>query len=102
MPCDTYLREAQIKREIEELERKLQENQVQLVIGENGAIAFQNWDDRKVSDVCAYNRLMVSGSWALQQAIAAAEMLSGRQVNAQQVASGVHCHDGGKTWHHGH
>jgi hypothetical protein len=34
--------------------------------------------------------------------IARAEQLAGRAVSAQAVAGGVHSHDGGHTWHHGH
>jgi hypothetical protein len=109
MPCN-YVRSrrqtaADRKREIEralaELERKLRERAVNLEIGRQGAVVFKGWrpnDRGGVSDVCAYRRLAQAGSWELRQAIKRAEARSGRRVNPQAVASGLHSHDGGETW----
>ena len=113
MPCDTVLREGQtlasrvkaIDVALKRLETYLTQGKVTIGIAPNGAITFKGWqvgerDD--VTDVCAYRTLSSQSSWALRQAVAKAEALSGRKVNAHAVASGHHSHDGGKTWHKGH
>lgn len=110
MPCDTVnptvlpvVRESQIKASLRRLEAALKGGVVKLNIGPNGAIAFQGWKDRDdVTDVCAFRRLTAEGSWELRQAVAKAEAMTGRKVNANAVASGEHSHDGGDTWHKGH
>lgn len=69
------------------------------VISAQGAIAFRGWHDNAgVSDVCAYRALLASNSPGLRRAIARAEAMSGRKVNARAIAAGVHSHDGGATW----
>lgn len=108
MPCDTVLRKnqtpAQRRREIDEslveLERALSTGAVEVVIGSDGAVCFANWGDerRGVTDVCAFQTLQSRDSWELRQAVARAETLSGRKVNRQAIAAGVHSHDGGNTW----
>lgn len=113
MPCDTILREGitleqrvkAIDVALKRLEQYLTQGKVTIGIAPNGAIAFKGWnvgerDD--VSDVCAYRTLASQNSWALRQAVARAETLSGRKVNPRAVAAGHHSHDGGKTWHGGH
>lgn len=111
MPCDTNLRENQtlqdrmseVERALKRLETSLQSGRVKVNIGQNGAVAFAGWQDRDdVTDVCAYRTLAAQNSWALRQAVAKAEAMSGRKVNANAVAAGVHSHDGGGTWHKGH
>lgn len=111
MPCDSPRnsqqtaeeREREIIASLRRLEAQLTSNQVSIVISPEGAVCFAGWADRDgVSDVCAYHRLMAQGSFALANAIAQAEMMSGRQVNPAAVGSGVHSHDGGHTWHPGH
>lgn len=108
MPCD-YVRNprqtaADRKREVErtlkELERKLRERAVNIEIGRQGAVAFKGWkrDRNDVTDVCAFRRLSQAGSWELRQSIKRAEAQSGKRVNPQAVASGLHSHDGGNTW----
>lgn len=113
MPCN-YVRSAtqtqadrdrEIRKALEALEAQLLAGTTNVVIGDNGALAFVgSWDrDRLgVTDVCAYNALVHQNSWALQQAIANAEAISGRQINPTMIASGVHSHDGGRSWHPGH
>lgn len=111
MPCDTRIpvgmtieeRLDQIQASIGRLETALGNGDVSVVVGENGAVAFAGWENRdKVSDVCAYRALELEGSFALREAVARAETLSGNQVNAEAVAAGIHSHDGGRTWSAGH
>ena len=114
MACETRLRSGQTLQErvkaidvaLKRLEQYLTQGKVQIGISPvNGAITFKGWatgerDD--VTDVCAYRTLASQNSWALRQAVAKAEAMSGRKVNALAVAAGVHSHDGGKTWDPGH
>jgi urocanate hydratase len=111
MPCDTKLAEnqtltertTQIDAALKRLEAALLAGRVSIGIAGNGAVAFKTWNDRDgVSDVCAYRTLASGNSWALRQAVAKAEALSGRKVNPHAVAAGHHSHDGGKSWHPGH
>ena len=113
MPCDTQRtagqteaeRRAEIDRALLLLEQSLSAGVVRLVVGRDGAVAFQGWGAPArggVTDVCAFRTLAGRGSWALRQAQAAAEMAAGRAVDRAKVAAGVHSHDGGSTWHPGH
>lgn len=111
MACDTKLKAGQsiqqraeeVRAAVERLSRALASGQVKAVVGSNGGIAFQGFDDRDgVTDACAYRRLMVSGSALAKAKLAQAEALAGRSVNRQAIGQGLHSHDGGKTWHHGH
>jgi hypothetical protein len=110
MPCDSSLAEGQtlvqrmseVERALKRLEGYLSTGKVTVKIGPTGSIAFAGWADRdRLSDTCAYRALSLQSSWALRQQVARAEAMSGRKVNAQAVAAGVHSHDG-KTWHPGH
>lgn len=110
MPCETYFkpkqtkleRAVEVKKSLSRLEKALTEGRVKAKIGPQGALVFDGWprdEDRGgVSDACAYRMLTAQNSWALRQAVAKAETLAGRKVDAKQVAAGVHSHDGGKTW----
>lgn len=108
MPCDTVLspqqtaeqRRREVDRALAQLEARLQSGAVQVRIGPNGAVCFADWGEerRGVTDVCAYRTLTQRGSWELRQAVARAEAMSGRKVNAQAVAAGMHSHDWGETW----
>jgi hypothetical protein len=107
MPCDSRLRKgqslqdriAEVQRSLKRLETSLKMGQVKVAIGPNGAIVFLGWKDRDdLSDVCAYRTLAASNSWELRQAVARAEVTSGRKVNPLAVAAGVHSHDGGASW----
>jgi hypothetical protein len=113
MPCDTRLkpkqtiqdRAAEVRRMVALLAAKLTSGQAKLVVGKDGAVAFSGLTDQErdgVTDACAYRRLMISGSALVKAKIAAAEQLAGRGVSLQTLANGMHSHDGGKTWHHGH
>lgn len=112
MPCDTYRkpqqtlqqRKDEIRKSIEQLEKMLVAKQVKVVVGPQGAITFtgSKLQEDRVTDACAYRRIMSMGSAFARAEIAKAEQLSGCTVNKQAVAMGVHSHDNGKTWHNGH
>ena len=113
MPCDTYFRQGQtlterkeeIKKAVTRLDQLLASKKVRVKIGAQGAIAFEGWletDKGRVSDACAYRRIMTTGSALARAEIARAEQMSGRTVNKQVVGQGVHSHDGGRTFHPGH
>jgi hypothetical protein len=107
MPCTSTPRKGQtlaqridqVKVALKRLEQYLQSGSVRVSIGSNGAIVFAGWNDRDdITDVCAYRTLASENSWPLRQAVARAEAQSGRRVNPQAVAAGIHSHDGGRTW----
>lgn len=116
MPCDTVRvgesawarerREASIEAALAALEADLERGVVSVVIDRaSGAVAFDGWASGSrsgVSDVCAFRRLELSSSMALKLAIERAELQAGRAVNREAVASGLHSHDGGRTWSAGH
>ena len=105
MPCDRQPVRV-IETALDKLRKALREHKARLKIDKmTGAVAFEGareWGavpgGGRVGDVCAYRRLLVAGSWELRQAIARAEMLAGRKVNAAAVASGIHSHDGGASF----
>jgi hypothetical protein len=93
----------QVEKAIRRLETQLGTGQVKVGIAPNGAVVFQGWADRDdIVDACAFRTLQAQSSFALRQAIARAEATSGRRVNANAVAMGLHSHDGGRTWDKGH
>lgn len=113
MPCDTRLkpkqtiqqRAAEVRDVVARLASGLAAGRIKPKIGPQGAIAFPGLTDEErdgVTDACAYRRLMSSGSALAKAAIERAEQMAGRSVNRQALAHGVHSHDNGKTWHHGH
>ena len=109
MPCDTQLqpkqtlqqRSEEVRASVRNLDALLKKRRVRPVIGPQGAIAFTGWADAdrsKVTDACAYRRIMATGTALARAEIAKAEQLSGRTVNKQVIGQGLHSHDGGKTW----
>ena len=112
MPCDSRSvgqtaeeRQVETNAALAALERRLAAGQARAVVGPDGAIAFAGWEGAEragVTDVCAFRALAGRDSWPLRQAVAAAEALAGRKLDAQAVATGRHSHDGGKSWHPGH
>lgn len=113
MPCDTFVpqdmtpkqRKAQIDEAIDRLNKAIEDGKVSVVVDKaSGSVGFKgDWGERNgVSDVCAYRKLSLKGSFAFKKALAKAELAAGRKVNEKAVAAGVHSHDGGKTWHPGH
>lgn len=110
MACDTRTlpgqtltqRKEEVLEAIVRLNGLLVAGKVKVVVSKEGAVAFQGWleDDRgRVSDACAYRRLMAIGSSLAKAKIAAAEAAAGRTINKQVVASGLHSHDGGRSFH---
>lgn len=108
MPCDsnpnlTPVQKQDQKTALARLAASLGAGTVQVVIGTAGGIAFKGWTERAgVSDLCAYRRLTAANSPELRKALARAEAMSGRKVDARQVAAGTHSHDDGAHWHPGH
>lgn len=108
MPCmtqqnQTPARKSEIAQAIERLQAALAAGTVTLSVGAQGGIAFRGWQDRRdVTDLCAYRALAASNSPELRRALARAEVIAGRKVDARVLAAGVHSHDGGTTWHAGH
>ena len=104
MPCTTQKNLTTTQRDlmalaIKRLEAALSVGVAQAVIGAQGAIAFKGWKDNQgVTDLCAYRALVAKNSSALRRAMARAEVLAGRKVNAVAIAAGQHSHDGGATW----
>ena len=107
MACETMTSQGQtlterveeVKLALARLNQALTAGDVRVAIGPTGAVAFQGaWNRAGVSDACAFRVLTVENSWALRQAVARAEVTSGRKVNRQAIAAGHHSHDGGRTW----
>lgn len=104
MPCFlrpnlTELEKQDQARALVRLEEAIGAGKVSVVVGIMGSVAFKGWDDNAgISDLCAYRKLMADGSPALRRALARAEVSAGRSVNYQAVNSGLHSHDGGRTW----
>lgn len=111
MPCDTIPRrknqtlterKEEVKAAVTRLEQLLQRNKITPRVGPQGAIVFEGWTEEErqgVTDACAYRRIMVEGSALSRHMIARAEQLAGRGVDRRVLASGVHSHDGGRSWH---
>lgn len=110
MPCDRRLkprqtpeqRKEEIRKAVETANKALLSGRVKAIVRADGAVAFNGLEDKErdgVTDNCLYRRLMSTGSAAAKMAIARAEMLAGRKVDRNVVNSGVHSHDGGRTWH---
>jgi hypothetical protein len=107
MVCDTRWanktpeqRQREVREALARLQERLRMGEVKLVIGPSGAVAFSGRTDAErdgVADACAFRKLQAQGSPELRQALARAEA-TGRKVNPQAMASGLHSHDGGKTW----
>lgn len=113
MPCDTRLkprqtiqqRASEVRKVAERVGSGLARGAIKAKVGPQGAITFTGISDDErdgVTDACIYRRLLVSGSALALAKIAQAEQLAGRTVDRKVVAQGVHSHDGGDHWHHGH
>lgn len=104
MPCDTRpnltaAQKARMADAVRRLDQAINAGLVKVVVGASGSVAFAGWNDREgVSDLCAYRKLTLAGSAALRRAMARAEVIAGRRVDARALAAGVHSHDGGATW----
>jgi hypothetical protein len=113
MACDTRLKPRQtlserakeVREAVGRISAGLITGKVTVKVSPQGAIAFGGLTEAErdgVTDACAYRRLLTSGSALALAKVKQAEMLAGRSVDKQVIASGVHSHDGGETWHHGH
>jgi hypothetical protein len=109
MACEAYRkpketleqRRDRIAKSLGLLEERIRQGQVRVVVGRDGSVTFAGWkvEDREdVADLCAYRKLTAKGSIALRSALARAEIAAGRTVDKQVIGSGLHSHDGGKTW----
>lgn len=110
MPCNTRLkprqtvsqRAAEIRKAGERIDALLAAGRVKATVGKQGGIAFTGIPDDVrdgMTDACVYRAIMARGSHAAKLAIAKAEKLAGRAVDKKVVASGLHSHDNGETWH---
>lgn len=99
-------RKEEVKQVANDVNSLIAASKVKPVIDKKtGAITFNGLDANiraGVSDACIYRRLLVSGSSLTKAALARAELVAGRAVDKQALAQGVHSHDGGASWHHGH
>lgn len=114
MPCETSRkpnqsldqRKAEIRTAITALSAALAAGRARTVIDRTtGAVAFAgipDLQDARVTDACAYRLIMATGNALARQAIAKAEALAGRTVSRAALTAGVHSHDGGVSFHHGH
>jgi hypothetical protein len=109
MPCDSATfpnqsltsRKDEVKRAVDRLSTLLANGQVKAKVGPQGAVTFIGWSDTdrsRVTDACAYRRVMATGSSLAKAQIAKAELMAGRPINRQVVASGIHSHDSGASW----
>lgn len=114
MPCDTRARQGQtldqrkveVREAISQLARLLASGQAKAIVSRaTGSVAFRGWDageEARVTDACAFRMIMSGGSAQAKMAIARAEQLAGRTVDREALKAGIHSHDGGRTFHHGH
>lgn len=110
MACETFRstpqqtpqeRADEIRRAVSGLDQALRMKMIKPVVGKQGGITFAGWTSTNragVTDACAYRRIMATGSALARAEIARAEQLAGRTVDRNVVNSGLHSHDGGKTW----
>jgi hypothetical protein len=103
MPCDTsYLpnqtlsqRKDEVTRAIGRLNTLLASGQVKAKVTPAGTVSFEGWtteDRSRVTDACAYRRILATGSSLAKAQLAKAEALSGRTINKQMIAQGGHYH----------
>src|SRR5262249_26282224 len=113
MPCDSRLkknqtisqRAAEVRAAVAKIDAAIVSGRARVRIGPQGAVAFDGIAEVErdgVTDACAFRRIMVTGSALARAAIARAEQMAGRSIDRRTVATGVHSHDGGRTWHDGH
>lgn len=110
MPCDSsYVRRGvtlterknQIQRAMDKLNVLMLRQKVKPVIDPLGRFVLQGWSDTDrdgVTDICAYKRIMQSGTSFQKLQLAQAAARAGRTVDKQALAQGIHSHDGGATW----
>lgn len=110
MPCNTKLKQgqtiaqraAELRKRGEQVDRMLAAGRVNAKVGPQGGITFTGIPEDVrdgMTDACVYRAIMARGSHQAKMAIAKAERLAGRAVDKKVVASGLHSHDGGASWH---
>lgn len=110
MPCDSQRlpeqtltqRKDEVRKSVSNLSDLLARGKVKIKVGPQGAVVFDGWkgDERgRVTDACAYRRILATGGASVMAKIREAERVAGRQVNQQVVGQGTHSHDGGLTFH---
>ena len=110
MPCNTKLkkgqtvaqRAAELRKRGEQVDKMLAAGRVGVKVGPQGAVTFTGIPEDVrdgMTDACVYRAIMARGSHQAKMAIAKAERLAGRVVDKKVVASGLHSHDGGNSWH---
>jgi hypothetical protein len=113
MPCESIRkpnqslsdRKSEVALAVDRFNAGLVSGSVTVTVGPQGAIAFDGLSREErdgVTDACAYRMLMLKGSPLAKVKITKAEQLAGRPISRAVIGQGVHSHDGGKTWHHGH
>lgn len=94
-------RKEEVRAVVKTLDGYLVRGLAKVVIGRQGAVAFQGFPETEkdgVSDACAYRLLQVTGSSLAKAAIARAEAIAGRTVDRKVIAAGIHSHDSGASW----
>lgn len=110
MPCDRKLkkgqtiteRAAELRKRGQQIDGMLATGRVGAKVGGQGGITFTGIPEDVrdgMTDACVYRAIMARGSHQAKMAIAKAERLAGRTVDKKVVASGLHSHDGGASWH---
>jgi len=110
MPCNLKLRQGQtiaqraleVRKAGAAIDAMLAGGRVKVKIGRAGGVAFVGIpeDTRSgITDACVYRAIMARGSHGARQAIVKAERLAGRTVDKKVVATGLHSHDNGVSWH---
>ncbi len=110
MPCNTKLkkgqtiaqRAAELRKRGQQIDGMLASGRVGAKVGGQGGITFTGIPEDVrdgMTDACVYRAIMARGSHQAKMAIAKAERLAGRTVDKGVVASGLHSHDGGASWH---
>lgn len=110
MPCNTQLkprqtvaqRMAEVRKATARIDALVAAQKVQVKVGKKGGIVFIGVPDDVrdgMTDACVYRAIMSKGSHAARHAITKAEQHAGRAVDKKVVATGLHSHDGGQSWH---
>lgn len=105
MPCLTNVNLSEIQKQkqrdaLAKLAKAIGAGKVQVVVAKGtGAFALKGWADSDregVSDLCAYRALMNAPE--MRMAVRKAQVMANTPLSARAIATGLHSHDGGKTW----
>jgi hypothetical protein len=103
MPCDSSFlpnqtltqRKDEVTQAIGRLNTLLAAGTVKAKVTPAGTVSFEGWtteDRSRVTDACAYRRIMATGSGLAKAQIAKAELMAGRPINKQVISQGGHYH----------